>query len=255
MRAGDEQRQRLSVVVPAYDEERRLPALLAALEAEADAGCRARRGCARRGDRRRRRLRRSHGRAARLVRRRCPAASGRCAWASHLGKGAAVKAGLLDATGDVALVTDVDLSAPLGDLAVLAGALRAGADSCSARGRCQGRGSSSRQSAGPTASRSSVQPTCCGRSRGCRTGTPSAASSCCRARTGAPGRRAAARRGVRVRRRAVRARAGRGPRGRRGAGHMGERPGDARRQRAARCAWALDLLRHRLVEPPVRRRS
>jgi dolichyl-phosphate beta-glucosyltransferase len=44
------------------------------------------------------------------------------------GKGAAVRAGMLAAGADVALVTDVDLSTPLDDLPALAAALVAGAD-------------------------------------------------------------------------------------------------------------------------------
>lgn len=44
------------------------------------------------------------------------------------GKGAAVRAGMLAALGSRALLTDVDLSTPLDDLALLATALDAGAD-------------------------------------------------------------------------------------------------------------------------------
>jgi len=48
--------------------------------------------------------------------------------APNRGKGAAVRRGMLLATGDVALMCDADLSTPLDELVPLAGALRAGAD-------------------------------------------------------------------------------------------------------------------------------
>src|SRR6185436_6762146 len=107
MAASDAERQRLSIVVPAYNEERRLPALLAALEAEADAVAEAA-GFALAevivvddgsGDR-----------TAELLGA-FPALGGRFRTLrldGHRGKGAAVQAGLLDATAHVALVTDVD---------------------------------------------------------------------------------------------------------------------------------------------------
>src|SRR3954469_16038187 len=106
MGADDMQRLRLSVVVPAYDEERRLPALFAALEAEADAAADAA----------------GFALAEVIV---VDDGSGDCTaellgsfaalggrfrtlrFGRHRGKGAAVRTGLLDATGDVALVTDV----------------------------------------------------------------------------------------------------------------------------------------------------
>jgi dolichyl-phosphate beta-glucosyltransferase len=46
----------------------------------------------------------------------------------HRGKGAAVRAGVLEANGDWVLIADVDLSAPLAELTVLAAAVRGGAD-------------------------------------------------------------------------------------------------------------------------------
>jgi dolichyl-phosphate beta-glucosyltransferase len=49
-------------------------------------------------------------------------------FSANRGKGAAVRAGVLAAAGEVALVTDVDLSTPLHDLTLLASELRRGYD-------------------------------------------------------------------------------------------------------------------------------
>ena len=117
----------LSIVVPAYDEERRLPRLLDALAREADEAAAAA--------------------GARLVEvvivddgstdgtRALAEAWGGLegrlrvlATPTHRGKGAAVRAGSAHAVGDWALVTDVDLSAPLAELHALAEAMRHGAD-------------------------------------------------------------------------------------------------------------------------------
>jgi glycosyltransferase involved in cell wall biosynthesis len=115
----------LSVVLPAYDEQRRLPALIAGLERDLPEACAAAgvslaeillvddgstdgtadaftRAAAATGI----------ARAIRLTRNR--------------GKGAAVRAGVLEAQGDLVLVTDVDLSTPLAELPRLVAALDAG---------------------------------------------------------------------------------------------------------------------------------
>ena len=127
MGEGGDQRETLTIVVPAYDEEGRLPALLDALgrggdEAAAEAGLHLTEVIVVDDGSR-------DGTNALLAG--FDGLEGRfrtLRFERNRGKGAAVKAGLLDATADVALVSDVDLSAPLGELRALASALRAGAD-------------------------------------------------------------------------------------------------------------------------------
>jgi dolichyl-phosphate beta-glucosyltransferase len=120
-------RSALSVVVPAYNEEHRLPALLAALEREFDSileststrlvevlvvddG--------------------STDRTAEVVRS-FSGLRGRLSLISlpvNRGKGAAVRAGMLAARGERALMTDADMSTPLADTVPLSRALDDGAD-------------------------------------------------------------------------------------------------------------------------------
>jgi dolichyl-phosphate beta-glucosyltransferase len=117
----------LSVVVPAYNEERRLPALLAALHLDLD-------GIAEKvemqfveaivvddgsADRTAETVRSFEGLPGRLRLIRFPA---------NRGKGAAVKAGMLAARGERALITDADMSTPLDDIVSLAAALDSGYD-------------------------------------------------------------------------------------------------------------------------------
>jgi glycosyltransferase involved in cell wall biosynthesis len=117
----------LSVVVPAYNEARRLPALLDLLRAEGDrlaaasgfdlaevivvddGSADATASVVAEHD--------SLGERLRLIR------LGR-----NRGKGAAVRAGVLAATGEFALVTDADMSTPLEELALLARELHRGHD-------------------------------------------------------------------------------------------------------------------------------
>jgi dolichyl-phosphate beta-glucosyltransferase len=112
----------LSIVIPAFNEERRLGPSLEALRAFV----------------RRRRLRAevlvvddgsSDGTAA-LVRQRAKAFPGLrlVAQPRNLGKGAAVKAGVLASRGQRILFSDADLSTPLEELFPLQAALQAGAD-------------------------------------------------------------------------------------------------------------------------------
>jgi dolichyl-phosphate beta-glucosyltransferase len=120
-------RPTLTILVPAFNEERRLPALLERLRSDADAAARGARlelaeiivvddG--------------STDATAQLL-----AAEDRAhvslrviTLPRNLGKGAAVKAGMRAARGDVVLMTDVDLSTPLEDLARLSAAIDRGAD-------------------------------------------------------------------------------------------------------------------------------
>jgi dolichyl-phosphate beta-glucosyltransferase len=117
----------LSIVVPVYNEERRLPALLETLRRDAD-DIAARAGFvlsevlvvddgSRDGTADL--LTVTDDLGGRLFVDRFPA---------NRGKGAAVRAGMLRVTADIALMTDVDLSTPLDELVGLAAGLDAGAD-------------------------------------------------------------------------------------------------------------------------------
>jgi dolichyl-phosphate beta-glucosyltransferase len=117
----------LSVVVPAYNEEWRLPALLAALDRELDSilaevemrlvevvvvddGS---------TDRTSEIVQSFDGLGGRLTLLRLP---------TNRGKGAAVRAGMLAARGERVLMTDADMSTPLEDIVSLAAALDSGQD-------------------------------------------------------------------------------------------------------------------------------
>lgn len=117
----------LSVVVPAYNEEHRLPRLLQALDRELDTVLRPTEmqlgevivvddGSS---DRTAEIVQDFDGLAGRLNLIRLP---------ENRGKGAAVRAGMLAARGDRALMTDADMSTPLSDVVGLSAALDAGAD-------------------------------------------------------------------------------------------------------------------------------
>ena len=117
----------LSVVVPAYNEERRLPSLLAAFHRDLDeiaqrAGMRAVEAIVvddGSTDATAELVRSFDGLPERLRLIRLPA---------NRGKGAAVRAGMLAARGDRALITDADMSTPLEDIVSLARALDSGCD-------------------------------------------------------------------------------------------------------------------------------
>lgn len=118
----------LSIVIPAYNEEVRLPALLEKLAAEAD---KATADAAMRlhevlvvddgsTDRTRELLKAAGAQNERLH----PVFP----YDRNHGKGAAFAAGALVAEGDYVLLADVDLSTPLGELSKLTAAIEAGAD-------------------------------------------------------------------------------------------------------------------------------
>jgi len=116
----------VSIVIPAYNEEARLPALLETLTAEAEsaaaeAGLRLREtlivddGSI---DRTRQMLEAAEAEGLKPV----------LEFDRNRGKGAAFAAGALRAEGDYVLLADVDLSTPLGELKKLTAAIEAGAD-------------------------------------------------------------------------------------------------------------------------------
>jgi dolichyl-phosphate beta-glucosyltransferase len=124
---GTAVRPTLSIVVPVFNEERRLPAMLDALRAQGklvaeeanltlvevvavDDGS---------TDSTPELLARASGLPAPLRVVRLP---------NNTGKGAAVRAGMLSATGEIALMTDVDLSTPLDELRRLMSFIDDGAD-------------------------------------------------------------------------------------------------------------------------------
>jgi glycosyltransferase involved in cell wall biosynthesis len=118
----------VSIVIPAYNEEARLPALLEKLTAEAESAA------AEAGLRLHETLIVDDGSTDR-TRRMLEAAAAEddglkpiLEFDRNRGKGAAFAAGALRAEGDYVLLADVDLSTPLGELKKLTAALEAGAD-------------------------------------------------------------------------------------------------------------------------------
>jgi dolichyl-phosphate beta-glucosyltransferase len=118
----------VSLVIPAYNEERRLPRLLDVLEREAA------RDLAAAGLELAEAVLVDDGSidaSPELVRERAGAISllrPLLRPGPNRGKGAAVAAGVMEARGEVVLVTDVDLSTPLVEAGVLLEAIQAGAD-------------------------------------------------------------------------------------------------------------------------------
>ncbi len=118
----------LSLVIPAYNEEVRLPALLETLAAEADGAAAAA------GMRLLETLIVDDGstdRTAELLRaaaREDDRLQAVLEFERNRGKGAAFAAGAARARGDYILLADVDLSTPLGELSKLTAAIEAGAD-------------------------------------------------------------------------------------------------------------------------------
>jgi dolichyl-phosphate beta-glucosyltransferase len=124
--AGGSRSRALSIVVPAYNEERRLPALLELLGRDAH------RIAAAAGFRLHEVIvvddGSTDGTAALLARDEDRRDLRIIRFPQNRGKGAAVRAGMLAATGSFALLTDVDMSTPLDDLPRLSGALDGGVD-------------------------------------------------------------------------------------------------------------------------------
>lgn len=118
----------LSIVIPAYNEQARLPALFEALASEAEDAVAAA------GMELAEVLIVDDGSTDRTATMLRDAAAGNpqlvpvCAYEHNRGKGAAFAAGVERARGDYVLLADVDLSTPLGELRKLTAAIEAGAD-------------------------------------------------------------------------------------------------------------------------------
>jgi dolichyl-phosphate beta-glucosyltransferase len=126
--AADSQRPSLSLVIPAYNEQARLPALFDALASDAEpaveeAGMRLLEAVVVDDG--------SVDRTAAMLRAAAeenPRLSPVIEFDRNRGKGAAFAAGVGQAKGEYVLLADVDLSTPLGELSKLAAAIRNGAD-------------------------------------------------------------------------------------------------------------------------------